>query len=143
MESLPPPPDWDGGAVLKFEKRASEMEEGVDGELVMLWLGKVVENAEPGVGGRRFDALSGLVLGRKEGVERAAVGLSMRGVGLREMEGRRKPEFMSRCSAWRTRIQRCLQISSERRGPGSSWSSIPHGEGDLECECELVDAVGL
>lgn len=31
------PPDWDGGAVLKLEKRVSEKEEGVEGELVMLW----------------------------------------------------------------------------------------------------------
>lgn len=106
-------------------------------------MGVEAEMAEPGVGGRRLDVLSGLVLGKKEGVDRAAVGLSMRGVGLREMDGRRKPAFMSRCSAWRTRIQRCLQMSSERRGPGSSWSSILHGEGDLECECELEEAVGL
>lgn len=54
------------------------------------------------------------------------------GVGLREG----KPWFSSR-STLRTRVHRCFQMSSERRGPGSSDSPSLGGVGAVPDEVEL------
>lgn len=66
--------------------------------------------------------------GDRNGVERADATFNVNGVALRDMDGSRSI-FPSRCSACKTRTQRCLQMSSDRRGPDSS--SVPSCGGDL------------
>ena len=109
--------DADEGVIDLFIERISERDDVVDGE------GGACDCNGSGpcdaINGRKNPELS---WGRK-GVERVAdLRPSNWGVklGFGASDGIDKS---SRCSIRKTRVQRCLQISSESRGPGSSISS--------------------